>query len=221
MTRVLIVEDDPLIARDVQAALEAQGFIVEHTADGQDAWFLGDTEDYGVIILDLGLPGLDGLAILKRWRQNNRSMPVIVLTARGTWPERVEGIDAGADDYLSKPFQIEELMARIRSVLRRHAGKGSSQVVIGDLSIDERQMRVSVRGVPIALSALEYRLLAYLGRHAGRVVPQHELMEHVYAQESEPEGNALEVLIARIRRKIGSEAIGTRRGFGYIVGGEP
>ena len=163
---------------------------------------------------------MDGLAVLKRWRQNGRTMPVILLTARGSWSERVEGIDAGADDYLPKPFQMEELLARLRSVLRRHAGHSSSQFQVGDTVLDERQMRVSVRGVPIALTALEYRLLAYLMRHSGRVVPQHELIEHVYAHEPDSDSNTLEVLIGRVRRKIGRDLITTRRGFGYIVGGE-
>ena len=220
MTRVLLVEDDDRIARDINHALAAQGFLVERARDGDEAWFLGDTEDYGAIVLDLGLPKLDGLSVLKRWRLNGRSTPVIVLTARGAWNERVEGIDAGADDYLAKPFQMEELLARLRSVLRRHAGKGTSHIVIGDLIVDEKLMRVVVRGVPIALTALEYRLVAYLARHAGRVVPQHELMEHVYAQEDSVDGNALEVLITRTRRKIGSNAITTRRGFGYLMGGD-
>lgn len=219
MTRVLLVEDDAAILRDIQTVLEANGYLVETTADGEEAWFKGDTEDYGAVVLDLGLPRLDGLAVLKRWRQNGRTMPVIVLTARGTWPERVEGIDAGADDYLGKPFQIEELLARLRSVLRRHAGQATSQIECGSVMLDERQMRVSVKGAPLALSALEYRLVSFLIRNRGRVVPQHELMEHVYAHDTEPDSNALEVLIGRVRRKLGVDLIETRRGFGYIVPG--
>ena len=221
MTRVLLVEDDPVIAADVARTLEAHGYLVETSGDGEDAWFRGDTEDYAAIVLDLGLPKLDGLAVLKRWRANGRAPPVIVLTARGAWPERVEGIDAGADDYIAKPFQMEELLARLRSVLRRHAGQASSRIVCGPVTLDERQMRVSLRGAPLALTALEYRLLSYLMRHRGRVVPQHELIEHVYAQDAEPDSNALEVLIGRVRRKLGVDLVETRRGFGYVVAEAP
>lgn len=217
MTRVLLVEDDPAIRRDLVAALQASGFLVDACADGETAWFKGDTEDYAAAVLDLGLPKLDGLSALRRWRANGRDFPVIVLTARGAWPERVEGIDAGADDYLGKPFAMEELLARLRSVLRRHAGKATSVVVCGPVTLDERQMRVSLRGAPLALSALEYRLLSYLMRNAGRVVPQHELFEHVYADEDGREANALEVLVGRVRRKLGVDLIETRRGFGYVV----
>lgn len=217
MTRILVAEDDPAIARHVVEALAASGYLPEISTKGDDVWFLGDTEDFAAVILDLGLPGLDGLTILKRWRQAGRRIPVIVLTARGSWPERVEGIDAGADDYLAKPFQMEELLARLRSVLRRHAGQAASAVEIGPVSLDERQMRLTLRGVPLALSPLEYRLISYLIRHRGRIVPQHELQEHVYAQDAEPDSNALEVLVGRVRRKLGVELIETRRGFGYIV----
>lgn len=217
MTRILAVEDDVAILRDIRTTLEANGYLVETATDGEEAWFKGDTEDYAAVILDLGLPRLDGLVLLKRWRQAGRAMPVIVLTARGTWPERVEGIDAGADDYLGKPFQMEELLARLRSVLRRHAGQATSLIQCGPALLDERQMRVSVRGAPLALSALEYRLVSFLMRNRGRVVPQHELMEHVYAREAEPDSNALEALMGRARRKLGVDLIETRRGFGYIV----
>jgi DNA-binding response OmpR family regulator len=217
MTRILVVEDDTTILRDIRSALESNGYIVETATDGESAWFKGDTEDYAAVILDLGLPRLDGLVVLKRWRQAGRAMPVIALTARGTWPERVEGIDAGADDYLGKPFQMEELLARLRSVLRRHAGQGSSLIECGSVTLDERQMRVSAKGAPLALSALEYRLVSFLIRNRGRIVPQHELMEQIYARDAEPDSNALEVLIGRVRRKLGVDLIETRRGFGYIV----
>ncbi|MCC2096164.1 MAG: response regulator transcription factor [Hyphomicrobiales bacterium] len=217
MTRILLVEDDTRIAADILATLAAQGYIADHETDGEEAWFRGDTEDYAAVILDLGLPGMDGLSVLKRWRSNGRHMPVVVLTARGAWSERVEGIDAGADDYLPKPFQMEELIARLRSVLRRNAGQGSSLMAIGPLTIDERKMRVTVRGVPLNLSSLEYRLIAYLVRNRDRVVPQHELVEHVYASDAEPDSNALEVLVGRVRRKIGRDLIETRRGFGYSM----
>ena len=217
MTRILLVEDDERIAADIAATLAAQGYIADLEADGEEAWFRGDTEDYAAVILDLGLPGMDGLSILKRWRGNGRNMPVVVLTARGAWSERVEGIDAGADDYLPKPFQMEELIARLRSVLRRHAGQASSLTTIGELSVDERKMRVAVCGVPLNLSSLEYRLITYLVRNRDRVVPQHELIEHVYASDAEPDSNALEVLEGRVRRKIGRDLIETRRGSGYSM----
>lgn len=215
--RILLVEDDRRIAADVARALEASGYVVEIVGDGEEAWFRGDTEDYGAVILDLGLPRMDGLAVLKRWRANGRQMPVLILTARGSWAERVDGIDAGADDYLPKPFRMEELVARLRSIVRRAAGHGSSLIVAGDITLDERQMKVSVRGVPVALSPLEYRLVAYLLRHRGRVVSQSELDENVYGHGEEHDSNALEVLIGRVRRKLGSDTIETRRGFGYVV----
>ena len=215
--RLLLVEDDRRIAADVEGALQAAGYVVETARDGEEAWFLGDTEDYGAVVLDLGLPGMDGLAVLKRWRANGRTMPVLILTARGSWAERVDGIDAGADDYLPKPFRMEELLARLRSIVRRSAGHASSLVVAGDIALDERQMKVSVRGVPIALSPLEYRLVAYLLRHRGRVVSQHELDENVYGHGEDHDSNALEVLVGRVRKKLGPELIETRRGFGYLV----
>ena len=189
--RVLLVEDDRRIASDVVKALEAAGYVVETVRDGEEAWFRGDTEDYGAVVLDLGLPGMDGLAVLKRWRANGRHMPVLILTARASWAERVDGIDAGADDYLPKPFRIEELLARLRSIVRRSAGHASSVVSAGDITLDERQMKVSVRGVPITLSPLEYRLVAYLLRHRGRVVSQHELDENVYGHGEDHDSNSL------------------------------
>ena len=169
--RILLAEDEPRVAADVAAALERSGYAVDRVADGEAAWFQGDTEDYDAAILDLGLPKLDGLAVLKRWRANGRRFPVVVLTARGAWTERVEGIDAGADDYLPKPFEIDELLARLRAVLRRTAGQSSPVLTSGEVTLDTRQMRITVRGVPIPLSPLEYRLLAYLMHHAGRVDP--------------------------------------------------
>lgn len=215
--RLLLVEDDRQIAADIEGALKAAGYVVETARDGEEAWFLGDTEDYGAVVLDLGLPGMDGLAVLKRWRANGRTMPVLVLTARGSWAERVDGIDAGADDYLPKPFRMEELLARLRSIVRRSAGHAAPVVVAGDIELDERQMKVSVRGVPVALSPLEYRLVVYLLRHRGRVVSQHELDENVYGHSEDHDSNALEVLVGRVRKKLGPELIETRRGFGYLV----
>src|SRR3974390_2843698 len=215
--RVLLVEDDPRIASDVARVLEAAGYVVETVRDGEEAWFRGDTEDYGAIILDLGLPGMDGLSVLKRWSANGRTIPVLILTARGSWAERVDGTDAGADDYLPKPFRMEELLARLRAIIRRSAGHGSSLVSLGEVTLDERQMKVSVRGGPISLSPLEYRLVAYLLHHRGRVVSQHELDENIYGHGEEHDSNALEVLIGRVRKKLGAEQIETRRGFGYLI----
>jgi DNA-binding response OmpR family regulator len=215
--RLLLVEDDQRIAADVESALKAAGYVVETTRDGEEAWFLGDTEDYGAVILDLGLPGMDGLAVLKRWRANGRYMPVLILTARGSWAERVDGIDAGADDYLPKPFRMEELLARLRSIVRRSSGHASSVITAGKITLDERQMKVTLRGVPIALSPLEYRLVAHLLRNRGRVVSQQELDENVYGQGEEHDSNALEVLVGRVRKKLGAQVIETRRGFGYTM----
>ena len=219
--RLLLVEDDRRIAADIEGALKAAGYVVETVRDGEEAWFKGDTEDYGAVVLDLGLPGMDGLAVLKRWRANDRTMPVLILTARASWAERVDGIDAGADDYLPKPFRMEELLARLRSIVRRSAGHASSVVSSGDIVLDERQMKVSLRGVPIALSPLEYRLVAFLLRHRGRVVSQHELAENVYGHDEDHDSNALEVLIGRVRKKLGPDLIETRRGFGYLVPEQP
>jgi DNA-binding response OmpR family regulator len=218
--RILLVEDEPRIAANVTATLEAAGYLVETVRDGDEAWFRGDTEDYDLIVLDLGLPKVDGLAILKRWRAGGRSMPVLVLTARGAWAERVEGIDAGADVYLPKPFRMEELLARVRALIRRSAGHSASIIEAGPLSLDVRQMRVAVNGVPVALAPLEYRLVAYLIHHQGRVVPGPELLEHLYGDDDAREANALEAVVARLRKKLGPTAIETRRGFGYMIANE-
>ena len=215
--RILLVEDDRRIAADVARTLVAAGYLVETVGDGEEAWFRGDTEDYAAIILDLGLPKLDGLSVLKRWRAAGRRIPVLILTARGSWGERVDGIDAGADDYLPKPFRMEELLARLRSIVRRSAGHASSVVCVGDITLDDRQMKVSVRGVPVALSPLEYRLVAYLMLHRGRVVSMHELSENIYGQDDAHDSNAIEVLVGRVRKKLGADLIETRRGFGYLV----
>jgi DNA-binding response OmpR family regulator len=215
--RILLVEDEPRIARDLAKTLEGAGYVVDHVADGEEAWFKGDVEDYAAVVLDLGLPRIDGLSILKRWRENGRTFPVLILTARGSWRERVEGIDAGADDYLPKPFEIYEVLSRLRAIIRRSAGHSNPVFEAGSLSIDPRQMRVTVNGVLKHLSPQEYRLLSYLVLHAGRVVSQAELTEHLYAQDFERESNAVEVLIGRVRRKIGADTIKTKRGFGYTI----
>jgi DNA-binding response OmpR family regulator len=215
--RILLVEDDEQTAQAVSAALTAAGYVVDHEADGEEAWFKGDTEPYAAIVLDLGLPGMDGLSVLRKWRQTGQTFPVLILTARGDWNERVEGIDAGADDYLPKPFQMQELIARLRAIVRRSAGQATPVITISAVSLDTRQMRVTVDGVPIHLSPQEYRLLTYLMHHAGRVVSQHELTEQLYAQDFERDSNAVEVLVGRVRRKLGVDLIQTRRGFGYVI----
>ena len=217
--RILVVEDEPRIAADVCAALSAAGYVPDVVADGEDAWFRGDTSDYDLVVLDLGLPRLEGLAVLKRWRTNGRQMPVLVLTARGLWAERVEGIDAGADDYLVKPFRMEELVARVRALIRRSARHGTPVFEAGPLSLDTRTMRVSIDGVPVPVSPLEYRLLAYLIHHKGRVVSAGELVEHLYGEDDAREANALEAIVARLRKKLGPEVIQTRKGFGYSIAG--
>lgn len=216
--RILLVEDDPQISRSVSEALTDAGWTVDHTADGEDAWFRGDTEEYSAVVLDLGLPGLDGLTVLRRWRKAGRMMPVLILSARGTWSERVEGIDLGADDYIAKPFAVEELLARLRALVRRASGHATSVIEIGEVVLDQRRMSVAVAGRAVNLSPLEFRLLSYLMLNAGRVVSQLELGEQIHGDHSERGSNAIEVIVGRIRRKLGISFIETRRGFGYVVG---
>jgi DNA-binding response OmpR family regulator len=215
--RILLVEDDARLAQGITTALTDAGFVVDAERDGEAAWFKGDTETYAAVILDLGLPSLDGLSVLRKWRANGQRVPVLILTARGDWHERVEGIDAGADDYLPKPFRMEELLARLRALVRRAAGQASAVIVNGPVVLDTRRMALSVDGVPVHLSPQEYRLVSYLMQHAGRVVSQLELTEQLYAQDFERESNAVEVLVGRVRRKLGVDLIQTRRGFGYLV----
>lgn len=215
--RILVVEDDPRTVEVLANALSEAGYLVDHTSEGEDAWFRGDTEPYAAAILDLGLSGMDGLAVLKRWRAAGRDLPVLILTARGDWSERVEGIDAGADDYLPKPFRVEELLARLRAVLRRSAGQGSPILRAGGLAVDTRQMRVSLDGIPVHLSPQEYRLLSVLLHRKGSVVSQGDLAEQIYGDGIERDTNGVEVLVGRLRRKLGSDLIETRRGFGYLI----
>lgn len=217
--RALVIEDDPRIASTIKATLDAAGFAVTSEDDGEEAWFLGGTEPFDVIVLDLGLPQLDGMTLLKRWRQEGMTRPVIIVTARGHWADRVDGIEAGADDYLVKPFRPEELIARIRAVLRRTAGHGSPLIEVEDLVIDTRMQQVSRAGVPLGLTPKEYSLLLYLAHNRGRVVSQMELTEHLYSQDFERESNSVEVLVGRVRRRVGGHVVKTRRGFGYYVEG--
>ncbi len=215
--RILFAEDDARIIKDVGETLTGAGYIVDHESNGMEIWFKGDTEDYAAVILDLGLPEMDGLTILKKWRENDRRFPVLVLTARGSWSERVEGIDAGADDYLPKPFEMDELLARLRSIIRRSTGHATPSIIIGDVRLDPRQMRVTVKGVPKTLTPQEYRLLSYLMHHNERTISQQELAEHLQGEYEQRESNAVEVLVGRLRRKLGSGIIETRRGFGYAI----
>lgn len=215
--RVLIVEDDVRIAADLVATLQASGFRPELATDGEAAWFKGGTEDYDAIVLDLGLPRMDGLAVLKRWRAEGMTAPVLILSARGTWIERVEGIDAGADDYLPKPFRIEEVVARLRALVRRAAGRPAPVEVAGPLALDTTRMTATLDGRPVALTPLEFRCLAYLALRSGQPVPPTELLEHLHGDDDSREQNALEALIARLRRKLGPGIIETRRGFGYLL----
>ncbi len=217
--RILLIEDDMLIARDVIANLERAGFMVVHEKNGEAGWFTGDGEDFAAIVLDLGLPGMDGLSVLKRWRGSGRTTPVLILTARGNWQERVEGIDAGADDYLTKPFQMAELLARLRAIIRRSAGQANPVITIGGLSIDTRTKAVMLDGMPVDLTPLEYRCLAFLAHNQERSVSQMELTEQLYAQDFERDSNSVEVLVGRLRRKLGKDVITTRRGYGYRIGG--
>lgn len=216
--RILLVEDDPLIARDVRHHLERAGYVVEHERDGESGWFRGDSEDFAAVILDLGLAKLDGLTVLKRWRAAEREQPVLILTARGNWEERVEGIDAGADDYLAKPFQMPELLARLRAIIRRSQGKAAPVMSAGRLKLDPRARSATVDGLLMDLTPLEYRCLHYLMANADRHISQMELTEQLYAQDFERESNSVEVLVGRLRKKFGKDIIATRRGYGYRIG---
>lgn len=215
--RILIVEDERRIASDVAEAVTTGGYVAEVVGDGEEAWFRGGTEDYSAIILDLGLPKIDGLTLLKRWRQEGVATPVLVLTARGSWTDRVDGIDAGADDYLPKPFRMEELMARLRALLRRASGRARPAIEVGSVVLDPRTRQVTVAGVPFQLTPLEFRLLNYLFHHKGRVISQIELSDNLYSHDSERDSNAIEALVGRLRRKLKVDVIETRRGFGYVV----
>lgn len=215
--RALVVEDDADIAADVARALVAAGFLAEVSSDGDDAWFRGDVEDYDVAVLDLGLPRLDGLSVLKRWRAAGRTFPVLVLSARGQWTEKVEGIEAGADDYLAKPFEMGELVARVRALVRRAAGRTTAVVEAGRLALDTRRMTATLDGAPVRLSPLEFRFLDYLAHQGGRAVSAGELAEHLYGAGDGGDANAIEALVLRLRRKLGAEVILTRRGFGYML----
>jgi DNA-binding response OmpR family regulator len=214
---VLVIEDERKIAAEIAATLSNAHYVVDVAHDGEEGWFRAETENYEAIVLDLGLPQLDGISVLKKLRAAGVATPILILTARGSWMERVEGIDAGADDYLPKPFHHEELLARLAAIIRRSAGHASPVVESGPLRLDARRSVVTLDGKPLALTALEFRALRYLLHNKGRPVPQGELAEHVYGAEAEPDSNTLEVLIGRLRKKVGSDLIETRRGYGYVI----
>ena len=215
--RILVVEDDVALGDQVIEALSRSGYATDLARDGEEGSFLGETEPYDAVVLDLGLPKLDGLTVLRRWRTSGVAVPVIVLTARGHWHEKVEGIDAGADDYLTKPFRMEELQARVRALIRRTHGHASPDLACGPIHVDTRTARVTVDGAQITLTAHEYRVLTYLMMKQGQVVTRTELTEHIYAQDFDRDSNTIEVFVARLRRKLGDGLITTVRGLGYRI----
>ena len=218
--RALIVEDDPDLNRQLVTALEDAGFAVDQATDGEEGCFLGETEPYDIVVLDLGLPQMDGITILEQWRRAERNMPVIILTARDRWSDKVAGMDAGADDYLAKPFHMEELLARIRAQVRRAAGHAKSEIECGPVRLDTKSARVTCDGNVVKLTSHEYRLLAYLMHHNGRIVSRTELVEHLYDQDFDRDSNTIEVFIGRLRKKIPPELIRTVRGLGYCLSTE-
>lgn len=215
--RVLVVEDDPVVGPDLAQALAAAGFIVDLSIDGEDAWYRGDVEDYALAVLDLGLPKLDGLSVLKRWRSEGRGFPVLILSARSDWTEKVEGIQAGADDYLGKPFAMGELVARVRGLVRRAAGHTSALLTVGRLTLDTGRMTATVNDRPVRLSPLEYRFIDLLAHRPGRFLAVTEIAEHLHGTDDAADANAIEALVLRLRRKVGRDMIESRRGFGYML----
>ncbi|CTQ67390.1 response regulator [Roseibium alexandrii] len=216
--RLLIVEDDKDLNRQLVTALEEAGYVVDSAFDGEEGHFLGDTEPYDAVVLDLGLPTLDGLSVLEKWRRDGKTMPVLILTARDRWSDKVAGIDAGADDYVAKPFHMEEVLARVRALVRRAAGHASNELTCGNVRLDLRAGRVTVDGSPIKLTSHEYRLLSYLLHHQGKVISRTELTEHLYDQDFDRDSNTVEVFVGRLRKKIGADMIETIRGLGYRLG---
>ncbi|MEM9205568.1 MAG: response regulator transcription factor [Pseudomonadota bacterium] len=213
--RILVVEDDPDLNRQLSETLVDAGYAVDTAMDGEEGHYLGDTEPYDAVVLDIGLPQMDGISILESWRRNNRVMPVLILTARDRWSDKVQGIDAGADDYVSKPFHMEEVLARLRALTRRAAGHASSEITCGPVVLDTRTSRVHVDGAPVKLTSHEFRLLSYLMHHQDRVISRTELTEHLYDQDFDRDSNTIEVFVGRLRKKLGTDAIETVRGLGY------
>ena len=221
IVRVLVVEDEALLARQLTSALGDAGYAVDCAEDGERADLLGRTEHYDAVILDLGLPKIDGLTLLRRWREAAIAFPVLVLTARGSWHEKVQGIDGGADDYVAKPFRREEVLARLRALIRRSSGQVTPELRCGPVSLDARSARVTVDGAPVKLTSHEFRVLSYLMHHRGRIVSQSELTEHIYSRDADRDSNTVEVFVARLRRKLGASFIETVRGLGYRIEAQP
>jgi len=219
--RVLVIEDDPDLNRQLSTALVDAGYAVDCAHDGEEGYFLGDTEPYDIVILDIGLPKKDGISVLEQWRRAERNMPVILLTARDRWSDKVQGMDAGADDYVAKPFHMEELLARVRAQVRRASGHAKSEIECGDLRLDTKSARVTFAGQPVKLTSHEYRVHAYLMHHNGRVVSRTELVEHLYEQDFDRDSNTIEVFVGRLRKKIPGDLIKTVRGLGYRLSNEP
>jgi two-component system OmpR family response regulator len=215
--RLLVVEDDPDLNRQIVGALTDAGYVVDKAMDGEEGHFLGDTEPYDAVVLDLGLPVIDGVSVLEKWRRAGRKMPVLILTARDRWSDKVAGFDAGADDYVAKPFHMEEVLARIRALLRRSAGHATSEITCGPLMLDTKSARVTVNGSAVKLTSLEFRLLAYLMHHKGKVVSRTELVEHLYDQDFDRDSNTIEVFVGRLRKKLGVDVLHTIRGMGYCI----
>jgi two-component system, OmpR family, response regulator len=213
--RILVVEDDASLNAQLKSALEDAGYVVDAAADGEEGHFLGDTEPYDCVILDIGLPVMDGISVLQRWRDDGRAMPVLILTARDRWSDKVSGIDAGADDYVTKPFHVEEVLARVRALIRRAAGHASSEIRCGPLVVDTKSSKATVEGTTLKLTSHEFRLLSYLAHHLGEVVSRTELIEHLYDQDFDRDSNTVEVFVGRLRKKIGADLIETVRGLGY------
>ena len=216
--KVLLVEDHDRLSEQVAAALRQAGYAVDRAGDGERADYLVATERYDAVVLDLGLPKVDGLTLLHRWREAGNAVPVLVLTARGSWHEKVQGIDSGADDYVAKPFRMEELLARLRGLIRRASGQVTPLLQSGGVTLDPRLSKVTLNGAPVKLTSHEFRVLSYLMHHRGQLVSQAELTEHIYAQDFDRESNTVEVFIARLRRKLGPSLIETVRGLGYRIG---
>ncbi|MFG1317741.1 response regulator transcription factor [Xanthobacter autotrophicus] len=215
--RLLVVEDDPELNRQLVEALSDAGYAVDRAYDGEEGQYLGETEPYDAIVLDIGLPKLDGISVLERWRRAGKVTPVLILTARDRWSDKVQGFDAGADDYVAKPFHMEEVLARLRALLRRASGHASAEMTCGPVRLDTRSGRVTVEGNAVKLTSHEYRLLSYLMHHAGRVVSRGELVEHLYDQDFDRDSNTIEVFVGRLRKKLDCDVIQTVRGLGYLL----